>query len=92
MTRDLLALADYLEALGVTHVALESTWGYSLQANRKTKEGQDHPARVDRGSMRRVTGRVDRAACAARHAVAGLVDGRSHGQGRGSCVARRGRR
>jgi transposase len=25
MTRDLLALADYLEALGVTHVALEST-------------------------------------------------------------------
>ena len=25
MTRDLLALADYLEALGVTHVAMEST-------------------------------------------------------------------
>ena len=25
MTRDLMALADYLEALGVTHVAMEST-------------------------------------------------------------------
>jgi transposase len=25
MTRDLIALADYLEAVGVTHVAMEST-------------------------------------------------------------------
>jgi len=26
--------------------ALLSDWGYSLQSNRKTKEGQDHPDRA----------------------------------------------
>jgi hypothetical protein len=43
-------LAEELSAQGhavsyPTVAALLNAWGYSLQANRKTKEGQDHPDR-----------------------------------------------
>jgi transposase len=56
MTRDLLALADYLEALGVTHVALEST-GVLWKPVWNILDGRFHLLLVNPRHIKQVPGR-----------------------------------
>ena len=55
MTRDLRAMADYLQALGVTHVALEST-GVLWKPVWNIREGRFHRLLVNPRPIKQVPG------------------------------------